>query len=1009
MVKRLIERPIAVTMSIIAIVVLGFISMRYLPVSLMPNIDIPQISVHVSAPGMSVREVNDQLLSPLRSQLMQVIGLKSISTEARSDMGILYLDFEPNCDMDIAFIEVNEKVDRASQNLPDEIERPKIIKSTVTDIPAFYLNVSLKNERAGAAADNNFTNLSDYVKGVVAKRVEQLPQSAMADISGVVSSELLCIPDEKKLTSMGVDTDFLGEVIEANNITLGALSIRDGQFRYNIQFDAQITSKEDIEEIYINHNGRIFQFKELCQIVERPAQRSGLIRSGGNNALSIAIIKQSDARMEDLQSSVNELIENLEEENPNIRYELTRDQTQLLSYSINSLGNNLIFGAVLACLVIFCFMGDVRSPLLIIITIPLSLIVTMLTFHIIGISINIISLSGLILGVGMMVDNSIIVIDNIMQRWSGGEPLNEAIPAAVGEVFTPMLSSILTTCSVFLPLIFLSGVAGALFYDQAMAVTIALFSSLFVSILILPVYFYMLYRKRKVSSDIFSSRIDLYKPYEKIMGWTLRHSKIIMLSFILLIPATYFIYQDIEKSNLPEISYDDTIMRLDWNSGISLEESDRRVAELLETIDDECQQTTSMVGTQQFMMSHTPTITTSEAIVYIKAMSSDCLPKIKEQATQYIDERYATATIDFEVSGNIFDMIFSDGESDLTIELRRKSGGSPTVEEVNSITKELSDALHDVNIQRPLLEQNILYVADVERMALYNISYNKIYSKLRSLVSQNALFEINQGGASITVISGEDDVELSDILSSKVRNTNGVDIPLSLLVREYRSEDFKRLYSNSGGDIYPLHITAEDRDIENIIDQAERIIKEDDTFFASYSGSYFTSREMIGELILILIVAIALLYFILAAQFESIIQPIIILLEIMVDLFFVMVVLWLLGESLNLMSLIGIVVMSGIIINDSILKVDTINRLRRDGVSLLRALHIAGHKRLKPILMTSLTTILAIAPFLRRVDMGSDLQYPLSLAIIVGMIFGTLVSLFFIPLLYYVIYKDRRV
>ena len=182
----------------------------------------------------------------------------------------------------------------------------------------------------------------------------------------------------------------------------------------------------------------------------------------------------------------------------------------------------------------------------------------------------------------------------------------------------------------------------------------------------------------------------------------------------------------------------------------------------------------------------------------------------------------------------------------------------------------------------------------------------------------------------------------------------------------------------------------------------------DDDVFVTFTGDYFSSREMIMELILILIVAVALLYFILAAQFESIIQPIIILLEIVIDIFFVLFGLWILGESLNLMSLIGIVVMSGIIINDSILKVDTINRLRREGTPLLKAIYIGGHRRLKPIIMTSLTTILAIAPFLNRVDMGSDLQYPLSLAIIIGMTFGTIVSLFFIPVVYHAIYKNRR-
>ncbi len=1010
MIKRLIERPIAVTMCVIAITVLGFISMSYLPVSLMPDVDIPQISVHVSSPGMSVREVNNTLLRPLKNQLSQVIGLSEISTEARTDAGVVRLSFEPSTDMDIAFIEVNEKMDRATRSLPDDVERPKIVKANITDIPAFYLNVMLSDVRGGdhlPQADVEFTELGGFVRDVIAKRIEQLPQTAIADVSGVITPELMCIPDQRRLTSMGIDVDFLSDVIQANNIALSALSIKDGEYRYNIQFDAQITSKEDIENIYINHNGRLFQFKELCTITEQPSARSGLVRSGRENAVSIAIIKQSDARMEDLQDSIDELIENLEKEYPNMRFEVTRDQTKLLSYSINSLSQNLIFGAILACLVIFIFMGDVRSPLLIVVTIPLSLIVTLLAFYAFGISINIISLSGLILGVGMMVDNSIIVIDNIVQCWAGGKDLKSAIPRAVGEIFTPMLSSILTTCSVFLPLIFLSGVAGALFYDQAMAVTIALISSLIVSVLVLPVYFFMLYNKTVEHANLFSNRINLIPPYEKALKWTLRNAKVVYLLVLMMIPATYFIYQNIEKRNIPKISYDDTIVQIDWNAGISLEENDLRIDQLMQITKEECQQSTSMVGAQQFMMSHTPSITTSEAIIYLKTGSEDHLLRAQEKIEEYMHQNFAQATVSFSTSGNIFDVIFSRSESDLVVNLKTKRGGSPEVADVTKVISTLQEALPKTHIAAPVLEENIIYMASPESMALYKLTYSKIYSTLRNIVSQNSLFQINQGGYSMPVVTGVSRAEIDDILTTKVRNSDNVEIPLSLVIEKRQGVDFKQLHSDSGGDYYPISISATDRDIPKIIEKIEEALLEDDLMTASFSGAYFSSRKMVRELIIILLIAISLLYFILAAQFESIIQPLIILLEVAIDIFFVMAGLWALGQSLNLMSLIGIVVMSGIIINDSILKVDTINRLRREGTPLLKAIYMAGHKRLKPIIMTSLTTILAIAPFLRRVDMGSDLQYPLSLAIIIGMTFGTLVSLFFIPLLYNTIYRKR--
>ena len=524
MIKKLITRPIAVTMSVIAIMVMSLVAMGYLPVSLMPAINIPQITVQVAAPGMSVREIDNVLLKPLKNQLSQVAGLKNITAEARADIGTIYMDFEPDCNIDIVFIDVNEKMDRAITSLPKDVERPKVIKASVTDIPAFYLNLSLKNGIPGKEgelreAGIEFSELGQFARDVISKRIEQLPQTAMVDISGVVTPELLCIPNYAKLTSMGADISLLEQAINNNNVSLGALSIKDGQYRYSIHFDARIISKEDIENIYIKHDGRIYQFKELCEIVQRPAKRSGLVRSKGDPAISMAIIKQNDAKMEDLQQSIATLIDDLEKEHPNIRFELTRDQTKLLTYSIDNLGSNLLVGGILAALVIFLFMKDLRSPMLIVVTIPLSLVITLLAFHLLGISLNIISLSGLVLGTGMIVDNSIIVIDNISQKWRSGMKLDDSIAEAVSEVFTPMLSSVLTTCSVFLPLIFLSGTAGALFYDQAMAVTIALFASLLVAVLVLPVYFYLMYKKLSpYTENRFIDRIftfNYYRPYEK--------------------------------------------------------------------------------------------------------------------------------------------------------------------------------------------------------------------------------------------------------------------------------------------------------------------------------------------------------------------------------------------------------------------------------------------------------------------------------------------------------------
>lgn len=1015
-VRNLIHRPIAMTMCLIALIAIGCISFKYIPVSLMPDIDIPQITVQVSYPGASVHEVDAEVVAPLRSQLMQVAGLKDIHSESRMDAGSIFMEFEPGSNIDLIFIEVNEKIDRAMNRMPKELERPKVVKASAMDIPAFYLDLSLKNEGVGKdgslpKAGMKFTQLGEFARNIVSKRIEQLPQTAMVDISGTTGAEIICIPDEAKLLSMGLDMETLSKAIQSNNITLGALSVVDGLYRYNIHFDSQLLNREDIENVYINHEGRLVQLKDLCRVEEKLASRAGLVRHDGKNAVTMAVIKQNDAQMEDLQKSIEGLVEDLRKEYPDISFDLTRDQTRLLTYSIDNLGQNLYVGAVLACLVLFLFMKDWRLPLLIIITIPLTLIVTLLSFHLLGISLNIISLSGLILGVGMIVDNSIIVIDNVMQRWRQGMPLADALVKGTNEVFTPMLSSVLTTCSVFVPLIFLSGIAGALFYDQAMGVTIALFASLFVAVLVIPVYFMVLYRKRKTcpEGEVLDRKFhfNFYTPYECGVKWVLRNPVKSVTAFCLAIPAIFLIYKGLEKERLPYMEHNDALMKIDWNAGISVEENDARVGDVLKQVDGMVQTSTAMVGVQDFVLSHTEDLTTSEAVVYFQAEDGETLRQAQEKMRNYMAERYSHGTVEFGVSGNIFDLIFSNDDADLEIRLQRQGGGRPDVHEARAFLDTLSRRFPEVAVQPVVSERNIQYVADTEQMAVYHVSYAALQARLRMLVSQNEVYAINEGARSLPVIIGERGMDNRRLLQYTVRNDEGVDIPLSYLIRETQGEDFKRLYSGNGGDYYPVKITANDRTVESIVDFTERFVKADPHYSASFTGNYYSSREMIGELVLVLSVAVALLYFILAAQFESIVQPLVILSEIVIDVFWVFLVLWLLGESLNIMSMIGIVVMSGIIINDSILKVDTMNRLRREGMPLVTAIWRGGHSRLRPIVMTSLTTILAILPFLSRGDMGSALQYPLSLTLIVGMVAGTLVSLFFIPLVYYLIYRKR--
>lgn len=1002
----------------IVLIVLGIVSSRLLPVSLVPDVDAPYITVQIPAQGFSARQLNETVITPLRHQLVQLSQLTDIRTEAGEGSGVVRLTFEQGADIDYLFIEVNEKIDRTVGSLPRDLERPKVIKAGAADIPAFYINLTVKDEKPYDASDplypvsDEFTELSRVASQVIAKRIEQLAEVAMVDMSGCVSPELLIIPDAAKLRQAGITMSDVESAVRRADVSLGSLTIRDGEYQYNVKFQSAVGGRSDIENIYLNIHDRLFRLKDLARVVEHPRKRNGMVTSDGHSAVTLAVVKQSDARMAELKRKIDGQLRQFAHDYPKIDFTLTRDQTELLDYSINNLVSNIISGALLACIIILLFMRDLKSPLLVILTIPVALIISVLVFYLLGISINIISLSGLVLGIGMMVDNSIIVVDNVTARWLRGEQLTDAVTRGTTEVVTPMLSSILTTCAVFVPLIFISGMAGALFYDQAMAVAITLFTSYGVTITLLPVYYRWIYSRQEAFRpspllERFSFE-RILSAYDTALKWFFRRRAIMWTAYAIAIAGSVILFTAIEKARLPEMTYSDMLVHIDWNDRISADENNRRAGEMLRTVEQHLSQSTVMAGVQQFILSHTEETGVSEATIYLKCHAPDDVATVQSRIREYLERTAPESVCSFGVSGNIFDMIFAEHEAALTARLRSTTGSAADPERLQRLLARLREALPDQYIPSPAMQDDILYVARPEQMAVYGVTYSQLVATLRNALNENTLFTVVSGEESLPVVMGNDMRNMDELFASTFIRSSGAEIPVGVLMRRTMTRDLKSIVAGTEGDYYPLDLTPDAREVPEVMATVKRCVAEDDGFEVSFSGSYFSNRGMVRQLTGVLAVALLLLFFILAAQFESLIQPWIILSEIVIDLFAALVVLRLCGQTLNIMSMIGLVVVSGIVINDSILKIDTINTLRRRGMELKHAIMEAGRRRLKAIVMTSLTTILAVAPFMVRGDMGSDLQYPMSIVIIAGMTVGTIVSVLFIPLAYYEIYRPRR-
>ena len=1017
MIKFLIQRPIAVLMAFTACFILGLVTYFTLPVSLLPDISIPEITVQVAVPNTSARELENTVVKPIRQQLIQIARLKDMTSETRDGAGIIRLSFEHGTNTDLAFIEVNEKIDAAMNYLPKDTDRPKVVKASATDIPVLYLNLTLKSDSAYTPTDEKaFLNLCEFAESVIKRRIEQLPEVSMVDVSGLLQRQLQIVPDMSKMAMLGLSIENIEAALERNNIEPGSMTVRDGYYEYNIKFSTLLRTAQDVENIYIRKEGRIIQLKEFCNVSIVPEKEKGISVSNGKRAVTLAIIKQADENMDQMKASLTRTTDYFARIYPDIEFSVSRNQTELLDYTISNLQQNLSLGFLFICIVAVLFLGDVKSPFIIGLSMVVSIVISFLFFYLCNMSLNIISLSGLILALGMMIDSSIIVTENISQYRERGYSLRRACITGTSEVITPMLSSSLTTIAVFVPLIFMSGIAGAIFFDQAFSVTVGLIVSYFTGIMLLPVLYMLVYGMGirrfnwKINNLLKEHTLDAF--YDRWCDWVFAHKTITAVFCIVSIPLCVALFFFIDKERMPKIDENELVVRVEWNENIHIDENRKRVDGLFREMKDKTVEQTASIGQQDFILNREQELSASEAELYFKTADPKEIEPLQKEVYKVLKQQYPLAVISFSPPETVFEKLFTTNEADVVAELYpRNKEKAPAAGEVRKLEERFADKT-GVAPTGIAFENQLNIRISHEKLLLYGVSNDELYRELKTIFKENsvAMLHSYQQYLPINIVGSEKTVN-KVLQETLIRTTPDKDgavnyIPLRELITVTPAEDFKSITAGKNGEYIPFRF-YDVKAPETLMTKAKQVVGESDDWDMAFSGSFFSNKKMLDELVIILFVSILLMYFILAAQFESFVQPLIVLLEIPIDVAFALLLLWVCGHTLNLMSAIGLIVTCGIIINDSILKLDAINELRKAGTPLLEAIHEAGRRRLRPIIMTSLTTIFAMVPLLFSYDMGSELQKPLSIAMIGTMAIGTLVSLFVIPLVYWSIYRDR--
>jgi multidrug efflux pump subunit AcrB len=1000
------------------------------------------------------------VVSPLRNTLLQVNNLSGIRTRAREEAAVLYLDFPFGTDPDLAFIEVNEKIDQAMNQLPREVERPRVLATDVSDIPVVQLSVTLapvslspgsSPRKRGDGSDvtptppktpalptknyqlptktpteTEMLALSTLAQNTLRRRLEQQDQIAFADLSGQRTPQIVIRPNQSALRALGKTEADLSELLRSANVELGGLLLADGHYQYAVRFTGNLRTVEDLENLYLTvgtpasptqtSNERTIPLSDLATVTYEAEPARGLYYHDGNPGVVFTIRKRADARLFELRENLQTLVADLETEYPSLRFHLNNDQTSVLRASIDNLSGGLLYGAGFAILVLFAFFREWRRPLLIGIAVPIALLIAILGFYLAGLSINVISLAGLILGLGLMIDNSIIVLDNIAGYRETPNTSNDGITpsyhynttllktaAATNEVIRPLISSALTTIAVFLPLVLLSGIAGALFRDQAIAVTLALTASLLVAYFLLPMLSVLLSRSdvskiSDVSNESYRKAINPQITSDEVRGSHSPHRPLYLL-FLLLpwLALGYLTLSSLPTQGFPKLSRSDYQLNVDWSEALPLNVHSTRARALM----DDWQtnfggETSALIGENQFLLAEENQATNASEMQFFL----DAAPEEKF-ANDWLStqrKRYPEATFSFKPVANLFDRIFLNDAPYL--ELRLRAANTRETPEWNTVGP-LLDRLQKEGFSPapPARNEAVSLRINYPALAVSRVASTRLRQRLLTLFNENEVTRLRANDRALPVLlAGTDDLSTNRLLAATVTNQDGNEIPLRQLLTVSKQPDYRVLTADRAGEylalVFPAEPGAED------IARIESIAAEHPEFTSQLAGRFLTDQSRVGELGGVLLVSLLLLYLILAAQFEGLKLPLVVLLVVPVSLVGSLLALWFTGGSLNLLSLIGMVVTGGIVVNDAIIKVDMIERSRAAGMSLPAAIKEASRRRLRAIVMTSLTTILALAPVLFTSGLGAELQQPLAVTVIGGLIVGTLGSLYVVPLLY---------
>jgi HAE1 family hydrophobic/amphiphilic exporter-1 len=1019
-----VKRPIFTTMVTLIIVILGAVSLSRLQIDMLPNIELPTLSIRTDYEGASP-EVMERLVTQIVEEIVATVpGVEEITSTSSEGRSRVRVSFVWGTEIDLAAIDVQGKLEDEINELPDDIVRPRVRKFDIASFPVVILGIS---------SNLDPVELTELIEVQIRYRFARIPGVAQVDVWGGFNREVRIELDPDRIKAAGLPLDQVLDAIRDANLDLPAGKIEQGRYEVTLRAPAEFVNLDQIREtVIVRRDGAVVTLGQIAEVKDTYEKLTRIVRVNGGRGLRVAIRKQANANTVEVSRRILAEIDAANQAFPQISIVPVIDQGNFIERSIANVARSVLYGGGLAIVVLLFFLRSIRSTLVISLSIPISIVATFALMFFGGFTLNLMTLGGLALGVGMMVDSSIVVLENIFRRRSeNGEEPEQASVEGAREVGTAIIASTITTLVIFLPLIFVRGVSGILFKELAYVIIFALICSLMVALSLVPMLASRLLTSNRQSymeksapgarrltgaaQSIFGGLEDAYLVF---LRWALGHRLVTALLAAALLGASLLLLPMLGSEFLPPSDEGEVRVNGRMEIGTRLDLVDRQTRIMEQIVDPavpEAVASVVSVGSSGWRAD-----AGSEGEIRISLLPAASRERSNLAIAKDLRRRLDSSVPGMEIrvrapQGQFLLERLLGGDEGLTIEIRGYELAT-----LDALARSVSDSIVDVpgitdvqtSLEAGIPQQEIRVNRD--KVADLGLSVRNVTQLLQTAVAGSKAGEYRAGGNSYRILVQLKDAEkrsLDEILNLTLTTSSGEKVALRNLVMTESSRGPVLIDRKDQQRRVTVRANVADRDlgsaaaeVQTLLDQIPRPVGYDLTV----AGNFEEQQKAFRELVISLVLALVLVYMVLACQYESLRDPVVVMFSVPFAAIGVLVTLFITSTTLNLQSYIGCIMLGGIVVNNAILLVDQTGRLVRDGMEMHAALTEAGRRRLRPILMTTLTTILGLLPLALGIGEGSDAQSPLARAVVGGLAASTLITLVLIPVVYSLFHNDLK-